>query len=260
MCREVTVDETNNPERRQHRHAVARAEGHPERPRPRATSIHNIRQLNLQMHDHIIHFDRLRARDGVNPVNALKADRMATSELQQAVSPSHPLSSPGQFRDGQNQLKAVVANGQLGIFRNGSWDNPAHRLPPKAGLLATTHYLVALDLQREIVKIHTIFGGKNPHPSWLGGSVPSPINARSTGASGPLGRRLSQGSRRHQSQVEGLVGAMNLPVSARFPTLARTAVRALESDYCGRLQRHVFDKLTHVLRRERQDLAKVMVR
>ena len=56
------------------------------------------------------------------------------------------------------------------------------------------------------------------------------------------------------------MGAMNLAVSARFPTLARTAVRALESDYCGRLQGHVFDKLTHVLRRECHDLAKVMVR
>ena len=51
----------------------------------------------------------------------------------------------------------------------------------KAGLLATTHYLVALDLRKEIVTVYTIFGGKNPHPSWLGGSVPSPINARSTG-------------------------------------------------------------------------------
>ncbi len=26
------------------------------------------------------------------------------------------------------------------------------------------HYLEALDFQREIVKIHTIFGGKNPPP------------------------------------------------------------------------------------------------
>ena len=42
--------------------------------------------------------------------------------------------------------------------------------------MAVTHYLEALDFQKEIVKIHTIFGGKNPHPNWLVGGVPCPIN------------------------------------------------------------------------------------
>lgn len=36
---------------------------------------------------------------------------------------------------------------------------------------------------------------------------------------------------------------MNLPVSALFTTLGRTAARALEADYCADLQRHFFDKL-----------------
>ena len=38
--------------------------------------------------------------------------------------------------------------------------------------MAVAHYLEALDFQKEIVKIHTIFGGKNPHPNWLVGGVP----------------------------------------------------------------------------------------
>ena len=69
-----------------------------------ANSIRNIMQLNLQIHDHVVHFYHLHALDWVNPINALKADPKATSELQQPVSPSHPLSSPGYFRDVQNRL------------------------------------------------------------------------------------------------------------------------------------------------------------
>lgn len=151
-----------------------------------ANSIRNMMQLNLQIHDHIVHFYHLHALDWVNPINALKADPKATSELQQTVSPSHPKSSPGYFRDIQNRLKKFVESGQLGIFKNGYWDNPAYKLPPEADLMATTHYLEALDLQKDIAKIHTIFGGKNPHPNWLVGGVPCPINVHSTGAVGAI--------------------------------------------------------------------------
>ena len=42
---------------------------------------------------------------------------------------------------------------EFGIFANGYWSNPAYRLPPEADLMATTHYLEALDLQKEIVSI-----------------------------------------------------------------------------------------------------------
>jgi hydrogenase large subunit len=33
------------------------------------------------------------------------------------------------------------------------------------------HYLEALEWQKEIVKIHAIFGGKNPHPNYLVGGM-----------------------------------------------------------------------------------------
>ena len=158
-----------------------------------ANSIRNIMQLNLQVHDHVVHFYHLHALDWVNPVNALRADPRATSELQQAVGPNHPLSSPGYFRDVQARLRQFVESGQLGLFKNGYWDNPAYLLPPEADLMAVTHYLEALDLQKEIVKIHTIFGGKNPHPNWLVGGVPCPINVHSTGAVGAINmERLNQ--------------------------------------------------------------------
>ncbi|MEJ2591911.1 MAG: nickel-dependent hydrogenase large subunit, partial [Candidatus Thiodiazotropha sp.] len=141
-----------------------------------ANSIRNIMQLTLQVHDHLVHFYHLHALDWVNPVNALKADPKATSALQQKVSPHHPNSSPGYFRDVQNRLKKFVESGQLGPFKNGYWTNPAYLLPPEADLMAVTHYLEALDFQKNIMRIRTILGGKDPHPNWLVGGVPCAIN------------------------------------------------------------------------------------
>ena len=141
-----------------------------------ANSIRNIMQLSLQVHDHLVHFYHLHALDWVNPVNALKADPKATSELQQKVAPNHPKSSPGYFRDIQNRLKKFIESGQLGPFKNGYWTNPAYLLPPEADLMATTHYLEALDFQKIIMTTRTIFGGKDTHPNWLVGGVPCAIN------------------------------------------------------------------------------------
>ena len=146
--------------------------------------IRNLMDKTLQVHDHIVHFYHLHALDWVNPVNALKADPKATSALQQAVSPAHPKSSPGYFRDVQTRLKKFVESGQLGLFANGYWDNPAYKLPPEADLMAVAHYLEALDLQKDIVKIHTIFGGKNPHPNYMVGGVACAINLDDVGAAG----------------------------------------------------------------------------
>ncbi|MHB0887199.1 nickel-dependent hydrogenase large subunit [Acidithiobacillus sp.] len=140
-----------------------------------ANTIRNMMQATLWVHDHLVHFYHLHALDWVDVVNALKADPKATSALAQSISP-WPNASPGYFRDVQNRLKKFVASGQLGPFMNGYWGNPAYKLPPEANLMAVTHYLEALDFQREIVKIHTVFGGKNPHPNWLVGGVASAIN------------------------------------------------------------------------------------
>ncbi len=150
-----------------------------------ANSIRNIMQLNLQVHDHLVHFYHLHALDWVDVVSALKADPKATSALAQSIS-SWPLSSPGYFRDIQNRLKKFVESGQLGPFMNGYWGSPAYKLPPEANLMAVAHYLEALDFQKEIVKVHTIFGGKNPHPNWLVGGVPCAINMEGTGAVGAI--------------------------------------------------------------------------
>jgi len=150
-----------------------------------ANSIRNIMQLTLQAHDHLVHFYHLHALDWVDVVSALSADPKATSQLAQSIS-NWPNSSPGYFRDIQNRLKKFVESGQLGPFMNGYWGNPAYKLPPEANLMAVTHYLEALDFQKEIVKIHTIFGGKNPHPNWLVGGMPCAINLDGVGAVGAV--------------------------------------------------------------------------
>jgi len=151
-----------------------------------ANSIRNIMQLTLQVQDHLVHFYHLHALDWVNPVNALKADPVATSALQQKISPHNPKSSPGYFRDVQQRIKKFVESGQLGPFKNGYWTNPAYLLPPEADLMAVTHYLEALDFQKDIMKIRTIFGGKDPHPNWLVGGVPCAINVDGVGAVGAI--------------------------------------------------------------------------
>ena len=150
-----------------------------------ANTIRNLMHATLYAQDHLVHFYHLHALDWVDVVSALKADPKKTSEIQQSISP-WPKSSPAYFREVQNRLKKFVESGQLGIFANGYWGNPAYKLPPEVNLLATTHYLEALDFQREIVRIQTIFGGKNPHPNWLVGGVPSPINVDGTGAVGAV--------------------------------------------------------------------------
>jgi hydrogenase large subunit len=150
-----------------------------------ANLIRNLMQATLYVHDHLVHFYHLHALDWVDVVSALKADPKKTSELAQSIS-DWPMSSPGYFRDLQSRLKRFVESGQLGPFRNGYWGHPAMKLPPEANLMAVAHYLEALDFQKEIVKIHTVFGGKNPHPNWLVGGMPCAINIDDVGAVGAI--------------------------------------------------------------------------
>ena len=150
-----------------------------------ANHIRNLMMLAQHVHDHVVHFYHLHALDWVDVVSALSADPKATSELQQSISP-WPKSSPGYFSDVQNRLKRFVESGQLGIFANAYWGSPAYKLPPEANLMATTHYLEALDFQKEIVKVHTIFGGRNPHPNWVVGGMPCSINIDDVGAVGTV--------------------------------------------------------------------------
>ncbi len=142
---------------------------------PNAQLIRNLMIAAQFVHDHVMHFYHLHALDWVDVVSALKADPAKTAELAQSIS-NYSKSSPGYFADQQKKLKNFVESGQLGIFANGYWGHPGYKLPPEADLMAVSHYLEALAWQREVVKLHAIFGGKNPHPNFLVGGAPCAIS------------------------------------------------------------------------------------
>ncbi len=142
---------------------------------PLAQALRNLIIAVQYIHDHVMHFYHLHALDWVNVPNALKADPERASEIARSLS-NWPNSSPGYFRDLLTRLKNFVNKGRLGIFANAYWDHPAYKLPPEIDLIAVAHYLEALEWQRHIVRIHTFLGGKNPHPNFLVGGVPTSVN------------------------------------------------------------------------------------
>jgi hydrogenase large subunit len=146
-----------------------------------AELVRNLMFAAQYMQDHVVHFYHLHALDWVDVVSALSADPKATSELAQSIS-NWPLSSPGYFSDLKKRLTGFVESGQLGIFANGYWGHSAYKLPPEVNLIGVAHYLEALKWQKEIIKIHTIFGGKNPHPNYLVGGVPCSFNLENSNA------------------------------------------------------------------------------
>jgi len=154
-----------------------------------ANLVRNLMIGAQYVHDHVMHFYHLHALDWVDVVSALSADPAATASLAQGLS-NYPRSSPGYFADVQRKVKGLVESGQLGIFANAYWGHPAYKLPPEANLMAVAHYLDALAWQRDVAALHAIFGGKNPHPHFLVGGVPNPIDLDSDSAINA--RRLSQ--------------------------------------------------------------------
>ncbi|MGB5626722.1 MAG: nickel-dependent hydrogenase large subunit [Woeseiaceae bacterium] len=156
---------------------------------PNAELIRNLMIGAQYIHDHVMHFYHLHALDWVDVVSALKADPASTAALAQSLS-SYPRSSTGYFRDVQKKVADFVAAGQLGIFAKAYWGHPEYKLPPEANLMAVAHYLDALEWQRDVARLHAIFGGKNPHPNFVVGGVPCPIDLNSDSAINS--KRLSQ--------------------------------------------------------------------
>ncbi|MGL5318354.1 MAG: nickel-dependent hydrogenase large subunit [Bacteroidales bacterium] len=142
---------------------------------PNAEMVRNLMLGALILQDHITHFYQLQALDWVDVMSALKADPKETASIAQSIS-AWPKNSIGYFEEVQQKVKKLVDSKQFSIFSNGYWGHPAYKLPPAVNLLAVAHYLEALDIQKEIVKIQTIFGGKNPHPNYLVGGMACAIN------------------------------------------------------------------------------------
>ena len=147
---------------------------------PTAEIIRNIMMTTQYVQDHVIHFYHLHALDWVDIVMPSRPIPKKAAELAQSFS-KWDKNTAAYFSDVQDKIKAFAASG-LGIFANGYWGHPAYKLPPEVNLIAVAHYLDALVWQKEIVKIHAVFGGKNPHPNYLVGGVPCSINMNEVAA------------------------------------------------------------------------------
>lgn len=149
---------------------------------PNAEHIRNIIMGIQNVQDHVIHFYHLHALDWVDITSALQADPAKAASLAASIS-DWPLNSATYFKGVQDKLKTFVAKGRLGPFANGYWGHSAMKLPPEANLMATAHYLEALEWQKDVIRIHAILGSKNPHPqTFLVGGMAIPIDLDSQNA------------------------------------------------------------------------------
>lgn len=146
------------------------------RPPTQARLIRNLVLGSQEAHDHVVHFYHLHALDWVNVVSAAKADPAKAVRFAQSIDSTWKGNTLEKFTAVRDKLRQVIDSGQLSIFTGGYWDHPDYRLPPEANLMAVSHYLDALEFQRSIIRINTVFGGKNPHPNFLVGGMACSID------------------------------------------------------------------------------------
>ena len=183
-------------------------------PPSNARLLRNLIMASQMVHDHVIHFYHLHALDWVDIVSALSADPAATSKLAESIS-DWPKSSANYFTGMKTRLARFVERGQLGPFANAYWGHPAYRLPPEANLMAVSHYLEALDWQREFARIHAVLGGKNPHlQSFLVGGMATPVDLDSQAA-------INAGSLQQLRQL--VAGARDFVTRVYLPDLLAVA-------------------------------------
>ena len=132
-----------------------------------ARLVRNLMQGGLYIHDHVVHFYHLHGLDWVDIVSALSADPKKTVEVAHKFSDSPWNASEANYKAVQERVKKFVKQGRLGLFGKAYWGNKSYKLSPEENLVALSHYLDALDLQKDAAKLMAIFGGKMPHPQSL---------------------------------------------------------------------------------------------
>jgi hydrogenase large subunit len=146
---------------------------------PNARLIRNLIAGAQHIQDHVIHFYHLHALDWVDVTGALTADPQKTSDLAQSIS-DWPKSSADYFAGVKARVQKLVDSKQLSLFASGYWGHPAYKLPPEADLMAVAHYLEALEWQRDVIRVHAVLGGKNPHPqTYLVGGMAAAVDPNS---------------------------------------------------------------------------------
>ena len=154
-------------------------------PPPNAELVRNLIAGSQLVHDHVIHFYHLHALDWVDVVSALKANPAKASRLAQSIS-DYPNSARPTSRACSTDSRRSRESGQLSLFASGYWGHPAYKLTPEENLVAVAHYLDALEWQRDVIRIHAVLGGKNPHPqTFVVGGMATPIDLNSPQAINP---------------------------------------------------------------------------
>lgn len=121
----------------------------------------------LFMHDHPVHFYHLHGLDWVDVVSALSADPAKASKdaFKYTDTPMH--TGEDHLKMVQKRVAEFVKKGHLGPFANAYWGHPTYKLTPEQNLIAVSHYLEALRIQRTAAQMMAIFGAKQPHPQTL---------------------------------------------------------------------------------------------
>lgn len=128
-----------------------------------AKLVRTILNESLYMHDHVVHFYHLHGLDWVDIVSALSADPKKASELAFKYADSPIATGESELRAVQKRVKEFVDKGQLGPFANAYWGNKTYKFSPEQNLIAVSHYLKALEVQRTAAQMFAIFGAKQPH-------------------------------------------------------------------------------------------------
>ena len=132
-----------------------------------AKLVKSLMNAALYMHDHTVHFYHLHGLDWVDVVSALKADPHKAAQEAFKYSPNPMACGADDLVEAKKRVSAFVKKGNLGPFANAYWGHKTYKFTPEQNLIALSHYLKALEMQRIAAQMMAIFGGKQPHPQSL---------------------------------------------------------------------------------------------
>ncbi|TET88859.1 MAG: nickel-dependent hydrogenase large subunit [Sulfurovum sp.] len=132
-----------------------------------AQLVRSLLNESLYMHDHVVHFYHLHGLDWVDIISALKADPAKASKEAFKYTDLPIATGEDELKAVQERVKGFASKGSLGPFANAYWGNKTYKFTPEQNLIALSHYLKALEVQRTAAQMFAIFGAKQPHPQSL---------------------------------------------------------------------------------------------